>query len=72
MARWESVGIAGALIAVVCCAALPLLVGLIGGLTATALVGVIGGLIVAAAAIVVVAMRLRGRATMAGRRRADR
>jgi hypothetical protein len=68
MSRRESVGIAGALFAIVCCAGLPLLVGVIGGLTATALIGVIGGLVVVLAAGLVVAFRLRRRAVALGRR----
>jgi hypothetical protein len=71
MARWESVGIAGALFAIVCCAGLPLLVGVIGGLTATALIGVIGGLVVVLAAAFAVAIRLRRRATPPLRRHKD-
>jgi len=64
-------GVAGALFAIVCCAGLPLLVGVIGGLTATALIGVIGGLVVVLAAAFAVAIRLRRRATPPLRRHKD-
>jgi len=72
MARWESIGIGAAVIAVFCCAGLPLVVGMIGGLTATALIGLIGGLVVVLAAALVLAIRLRRRATSPGRRQRDR
>ena len=61
MRRWETAGIVGAAIAVVCCAALPLAATAVGALTAIALIGVVGAVVVVAVAIAL-ALHLRARA----------
>lgn len=65
--RWNSaplLGGAGALIALACCAGLPLIGTIIGGLTAAAVIGVAGGALVSlfavAGAIALTRMRRRG------------
>src|ERR687887_1721303 len=58
MRRWETAGIVGAAIAVVCCAALPLAATAVGALTAIALFGVVGAVVVVSIAIAL-ALHLR-------------
>ena len=54
-------GAAGAVIAVACCAGLPLVATIVGGLTLGAVVGVAGGVLLAGGALAGVVLVLRGR-----------
>jgi hypothetical protein len=54
-------GAAGALLAVACCAGLPLLGAFVGGLTVAAVIGISGGLLLAAAVLAVAALVWRER-----------
>ena len=54
-------GVAGALIAVACCAGLPLIATLVGGLTLAATIGVAGGAMALAAALAGALFLLRTR-----------
>jgi hypothetical protein len=65
MARWESVGIGAAIVALVCCAGLPLLAGAVGGLALTTLLGVGGAIL--GVALVGAALAVRGRRRRAAR-----
>jgi hypothetical protein len=58
-----TVAVLAALVGLVCCAGLPLIGALLGGIALAALLGVAGGMVVVAAltAIVVAVMRKRGR-----------
>jgi hypothetical protein len=55
------IGVAGAVVAVACCAGLPLVATILGGLTLAAVVGVAGGVLLAAGALAGVAVVLCGR-----------
>ena len=54
-------GAAGALLAVACCAGLPALGAIAGGLTVAAVIGVSGGLLLAAVVVGLAALTARGR-----------
>ena len=54
-------GAAGAVIAVACCAGLPLVATIVGGLTLGAVVGLAGGVLLAGGALAGVVLVLRGR-----------
>ena len=54
-------GVAGALIAVACCAGLPLIATVLGGLTLAATIGVAGGALALAAALAGLLFLLRTR-----------
>jgi hypothetical protein len=54
-------GAAGAVIAVACCAGLPALGTIVGGLTVAAVLGVAGGVALAAGALAAVVLLLRAR-----------
>jgi hypothetical protein len=55
------VGVAGGLVAVACCAGLPLVTTIVGGLTIAVVVGVAGGLLLAAAVLAVAVVGFRAR-----------
>ena len=55
------IGAAGALIVVACCAGLPLVGAVLGGLTLAAVLGVAGGVLMAGAAIAGALLLLRAR-----------
>jgi hypothetical protein len=69
MDRSASVGIAAAGVAIVCCAGLPLVAGVLGGLAITTLLGVGGAVLAVALVGTALAFRLRRRRP-AGPRRA--
>lgn len=52
---------AGVLLAVACCAGLPALGAIVGGLTAAAVIGISGGLLLAAVLLAVAALVWQGR-----------
>jgi ABC-type transport system involved in cytochrome c biogenesis permease subunit len=54
-------GVAGALIALACCAGLPVMTTILGGLTLAALIGVAGGTLLLAAAVVAGALLICAR-----------
>lgn len=64
-------GAAGALVAIACCAGLPLIGTILGGLTLAAVLGVAGGVVlvvgVVAAAVVLMRGRRRGDCDSAGK-----
>ena len=69
-------GAAGALLAVACCAGLPALGAIVGGLTVAAVIGISTGALLAAAVVALVVLIWRGRRRRAcegprGARRGD-
>ena len=69
-------GVAGALLAVACCAGLPALGAIVGGLTVAAVIGISTGALLAAAVVALVVLIWRGRRRRAcegprGARRGD-
>ena len=54
-------GAAGALLAVACCAGLPALGAIVGGLTVAAVIGISGGTLLAAAVVSLAVLMWRGR-----------
>lgn len=68
------VAAAGALVAVVCCAGLPLLGTVLGGLTLAAVVGVAAGIVVLAGvlAVALIVLRMRRRRGCTATRRVTR
>lgn len=54
-------GVAGALLAVACCAGLPLAGTILGGLTLAAVLGVAGGILLVAGVLAAALLVLRGR-----------
>lgn len=55
------VGVAGGLLAVACCAGLPLVGTIVGGLTVAGVIGVAGGLLLATTGLAVAALAVRSR-----------
>ena len=55
------IGAAGAVVAVACCAGLPLVGTIVGGLTLAAVIGVAGGVLLAAGVLAAVVLVLRGK-----------
>jgi hypothetical protein len=61
MARWESVGIGAAIVAIVCCAGVPLVASAVGGVALTTLLGVGGAILAVALVGAALAVRRRRR-----------
>jgi hypothetical protein len=61
MERSASVGIGAAVVAFVCCAGLPLIVGVLGGVALTTLLGVAGAILAVGLVGAALVLRLRGR-----------
>jgi hypothetical protein len=59
--RLTGAGVAVALVAAVCCAGLPAVAALVGGLTIAGFVGVLGGVLALAGLIAVIALATRAR-----------
>jgi hypothetical protein len=55
------VGVAGGLLAVACCAGVPLVAMIVGGLTVAAVIGFASGLLLAAAGLVLAVLAFRTR-----------
>jgi len=67
MARWESVGIGAAIVALVCCAGVPLVASVVGGLALTTLLGIGGAILGVALVGTALAVRARRNAARATR-----
>jgi hypothetical protein len=61
------VGVAGGLAAGACCAGLPLVGTIVGGLTVAAAIGVAGGVLLATSAVAVAGLAFRARRRRRGR-----
>lgn len=59
--RIDDIPLIGAAVAVGCCAGLPLIASVLGGLTIAAVIGVAGGALLAAAALAIGVLVLRAR-----------
>jgi hypothetical protein len=62
MSRTGAVGVGATLLAIACCAGLPLAVSILGGLALTAWLGVVGGIVALAAIAIAVVIHVRRRA----------
>ena len=71
MARWESVGIGAAMVAVVCCAGVPLVASVVGGLALTTLLGIGGAILAVALVGAALAVRVRRRNAAGATRNLD-